>query len=87
MTFRAIPAAPAGTGLRRDFDKAVKELLAQLVERADASDANAIVRVNPHDPTAADIPAGTGQLWRNASTGVLRLWVNDNGALRSVALS
>jgi hypothetical protein len=38
------------------------------------------------NPTTSDIPAGYAQLWKNTSTAAVKLWVNDGGTLKSVAL-
>lgn len=39
------------------------------------------------DPTATDVAAGTGKLWKNTTSGQLRLWANDGGTLKSVLLT
>lgn len=39
------------------------------------------------DPVVADITAGTYAMYKNTSAGTVRLWVNDGGTLRSVALT
>lgn len=39
------------------------------------------------DPVAADIAAGTGKLWKNTTSGQLKLWANDGGTMKSVLLS
>jgi len=38
------------------------------------------------DPVVADIAAGTWALYKNTSTGALKLWANDGGTMKSVAL-
>lgn len=38
-------------------------------------------------PVAADIPAGEVRVWKNSSTGIVRLYANDGGTLKFVALS
>lgn len=37
-------------------------------------------------PTTTDIPLNTWALYKNTTLGTTRLWVNDNGTLKSVAL-
>lgn len=39
------------------------------------------------DPTTTDITAGNAMLWKNTTSGELRLWANDGGTLKSVLLS
>ena len=39
------------------------------------------------DPVAADIPAGKWAIYKNTTTSAVKLWVNDGGTLKSVALT
>ena len=39
------------------------------------------------DPTTSDITAGTWALYKNTSTGTIRLWTNDAGAMKGVTLT
>jgi hypothetical protein len=39
------------------------------------------------DPTASDIAASTAKLYKNTTSGTVKLWVNDGGVLKSVTLS
>ena len=39
------------------------------------------------DPTTTDIPASVATLWKNTTTGELRLWANDGGTMKSVLLT
>lgn len=39
------------------------------------------------DPGAAGVPNGSWSIWLNTTTGVLKLWANQNGALKSVTLT
>lgn len=34
------------------------------------------------DPTITNIPEGTWQIYKNTSSGVTRIWINDAGSLR-----
>ena len=38
------------------------------------------------DPTTTDIPASVATLWKNTTTGDLKLWANDGGAVAPVGL-
>ena len=38
------------------------------------------------DPTPSDITAGSAAMYKNTTTGIIRLWANDFGTMRSVAL-
>lgn len=39
------------------------------------------------DPTTTDIPDGTSTVWKNTTSGVVKLWANNGGALIGVALA
>jgi hypothetical protein len=39
------------------------------------------------DPTSTEIPAGFVKLYKNTGSGVLKLWANDGGTLKSVTLT
>lgn len=39
------------------------------------------------DPTTTNISAGTAKLWKNTTSGQLKLWANDGGTMKSVLLS
>lgn len=39
------------------------------------------------NPGTADVPAGQAMVYKNTTTGVVGLWVNDGGTMKSVALS
>lgn len=39
------------------------------------------------DPTASDLQAGFAMISKNTSSGAVKLWYNDGGTLKSVALS
>lgn len=38
------------------------------------------------DPTSSDITSGYFSVWKNSGTGIVKLWVNDGGTMKSVAL-
>lgn len=38
-------------------------------------------------PTAVNIPAGVAEVWKNTSDGTVKLYYNDGGTLKSVALA
>jgi len=39
------------------------------------------------DPVAADIPSGFAAMYKNTTTNVVKLWVNDGGTFKSVTLT
>ena len=38
-------------------------------------------------PTTVNIPAGVAEVWKNTSDGTVKLYYNDGGTLKSVALA
>ncbi len=38
-------------------------------------------------PTTTDIPNGSSMVWKNTSDGTVKMYCNDGGTLKSVALS
>lgn len=39
------------------------------------------------DPVAADLPAGFAAVYKNTTSSVVKLWVNDGGTFKSVTLT
>ena len=39
------------------------------------------------DPTTTDIAVDTAKLWKNTTSGQVRLWTNDGGVMKSVQLT
>jgi hypothetical protein len=39
------------------------------------------------DPGTAGVPSGTWSIWLNSSSGVLKIWANQNGTMKSVTLT
>lgn len=39
------------------------------------------------DPVAADIPASRAAIYKNTTSGLVKLWVNDGGTFKSVTLT
>lgn len=39
------------------------------------------------DPGAAGVPSGTWSVWKNTTSGLVKVWANDNGTLKSVTLT
>lgn len=38
------------------------------------------------DPTTSDVASGYAKLYKNTTSGLVKLWVNDGGTMRSVQL-
>lgn len=39
------------------------------------------------DPGAAGVPSGTWSIWKNTTSGTVKLWLNDSGTMRSVTIT
>lgn len=39
------------------------------------------------DPTVTDITAGTASIYKNTTSGTVKLWTNDGGTMKSVTLT
>ena len=48
---------------------------------------NLVTITSTVDPTTSDIASGNGKLWKNTTSGQLKLWANDGGTMKSVLLS
>jgi hypothetical protein len=48
---------------------------------------NRAFTVKAGDPTTTDITAGNTAVYKNSSTGAVKLWVNDGGTMKSVQLT
>ncbi len=46
-----------------------------------------LMRSAANDPSVVDIPASGFVVWKNTNTGAVKLWANDAGAMKSVALA
>jgi hypothetical protein len=44
-------------------------------------------RISSVVPTQNDIPAGTSRVWKNTGDGTVKLYYNDGGTFKTVALS
>jgi len=38
------------------------------------------------DPTSSDITSGCFSVWKNSGTSIIKLWANDGGTMKSIAL-
>lgn len=39
------------------------------------------------DPGTAGVANGSWSIWKNTTSGVVKLWLNDNGTMRSVTIT
>lgn len=48
---------------------------------------NIVLYAKVTDPTTSDISSGVSKLYKNTTSNVIKLWVNDSGTLKSVTLT
>lgn len=46
-----------------------------------------IVHQAAADPTTAEVPLNQWVIYKNTTSGTVKLWVNDNGTLKSVTIA
>ncbi len=51
------------------------------------ADGSLVTRSLGSSPTALNIPAGMWGVWKNTSSGDVKLWANDGGSMKSVTLT
>lgn len=39
------------------------------------------------DPGTTGVPSGTWSVWKNTTSGVTKLWLNDGGVMKSVTIT
>jgi hypothetical protein len=39
------------------------------------------------DPGTSGVPSGTWSIWKNTTSGLVKLWLNDSGTMRSVGIT
>lgn len=45
------------------------------------------VTSNTSDPTTSDIASGKAAIWKNTTSGLVKLWTNDSGTMKSILLT
>lgn len=92
------PAYPVLTGGLSNVDMAliawdnavansVTQALTQITALQGSLTAVQNIRSKVGDPTSSDLPAGQIGVWKNTSSGALKLWANDGGTLKSATLA
>lgn len=80
MVQKLIPPVPLG----EEFDSAPVGQWMELVRRYINEPP---VFSGVANPTTADIARGTWVVYKNTTSGEVRVWTNDNGVMKSVLLS
>lgn len=75
-----VPPVPQGVDLSDDVFYQFLETLRKQVNQP-------AFFAQPTDPGTAGVPSGTWGIWKNTSSGVVKLWVNDGGVMKSVTIT
>ncbi len=78
---------PSIAGLSGDTQPVSAELYKHISGVHAATSRVASIREAAANPTTTDIAPGDAHLWKNTTSGQLRLWANDGGTLKSVLFS
>lgn len=74
-----VPPPPLGLAIEEDAWSQFFELLRKQINQPSYYSAAA-------DPGTAGVPNGTWSVWKNTTSGQVRVWANDNGVMKSVLL-
>lgn len=77
---KLVPPVPQGV----DF---AEDVVAQFLEIIRNQVNNPKFYSQATDPGTAGVPNGTYNVWLNTTSGVLKLWANQNGVMKSVTLT
>lgn len=75
-----VPPVPYGV----DFDdSATKQFLEVLRKQVNQP----VFYSQTTDPGTAGVPNGSWSIWKNTTSGTVKLWLNDGGVMRSVTIT
>lgn len=75
-----VPPPPYGEELESDSYKQFFEILRKQVNAP-------VFYASTSDPGVAGVPNGTWSVWLNTTSGVLKVWANQGGVLKSTTLT
>ena len=90
QTFRLYATYTDGSNYVRLTQRAASDRFSIAVEAAGTGSARALeisAFSSASDPTSSTITAGRFGVWKNTTTGTVKLWYNDGGTMKSVTLS
>jgi hypothetical protein len=74
-----VPPVPLGEAFESDV---VSQFLEFLRKQANQP----VFYSQTTDPGTAGVPSGSWSIWKNTTSGQVRLWANDGGVMKSVQL-
>ena len=75
-----VPPVPIGSEFESDVWKQFFEVLRKQVNQPSFYSQTT-------DPGTSGVPSGTWSIWKNTTSGVVKLWVNDGGVMKSVTIT
>ncbi len=75
-----VPPVPNGSDFSSDPVQQFLQVIRDLVN-------NPLFFASTADPGTANVPSGSWAVWKNTTSGVVKLWVNDNGTMKSVTIT
>lgn len=75
-----VPPVPLGS----EFEDTVWQQFFETIRRLTN---NPVVYQQPTDPGTSGVQDGTWGIWKNTTSGDIKLWVNDGGIMKSVLIS
>lgn len=78
--YQRVQPVPADVDINSDVMRQFMEDLRRAINQP-------LLQSSAVNPTATNIDPSSYLVWKNTASGEVRLWVNDNGTLKSVLLT
>ena len=75
-----VPTPPIGMEFESDVWTQFFELLRKQANQP-------VFYAQATDPGTAGVPSGSWGVWKNTTSGLVKLWANDGGVMKSVTLT
>ena len=75
-----VPPVPQGTEWDDDVVNQFLEIMRNQVN-------NPVLYSQTTDPGTTGVLNGTWSVWKNTTSGIVKLWVNDGGVMKSVTIT
>jgi len=75
-----VPPVPFNSEFEADVWKQFFEVVRRQINQPNFNSSTA-------DPGTAGVPNGTWSVWKNTTSGLVKIWTNDGGVMKSVTLT
>jgi hypothetical protein len=75
-----VPPVPYGSEFETEVWKQFFEVVRRQVNQP-------VFYASTTDPGTAGVPDGTWAVWKNTTSGLVKVWANDGGVMKSVTLT